>query len=134
MLALFFAAPAYSQDNPIIKRMETFAKAFNAQDANAISEHYADKGALLPPRGKPLVGRKAIAGYYAKAFGAGVKDLKYKIEEIDQAGPSTAIEIGQSQVKIGTETVLSRYIHVWKLENNVWHLNRDMFHILGSSN
>ena len=131
MALLLIAAPSHAQDNPIVKRMQAFTKAFNAGDADSVANFYTDKGALLPPQSKPLVGRKAIAAHFANAFKNGVSGLTFRILEIDQAGPATAIEIGETQTKLGAQTIHGRYLHVWKKSNDRWLLSRDMYHVIG---
>ena len=131
LVFLIVSNSSVAQDNPILKRMEAFATAYNAQDARAISEFYILNGALFAPRNKPLVGRKPIEAHYAKAFKAGAKDLRFQIDEFKQAGPSTAIEIGQTRVKFGKQTILGRYLHVWVKTDGGWLISRDIYHVLG---
>jgi len=127
---LISAVPAISKSNPIVQQVQAFKEAFNAGDAEAVSTFYMAKGALLPPRNKAVIGRASIASHFAKAFRNGVSNLKVKILEIKMAGPSTAIEIGQTSVNAGDQTVLGRYLHVWKEVDGVWLIHRDMFHVL----
>ncbi|MCC2113486.1 MAG: SgcJ/EcaC family oxidoreductase [Hyphomicrobiales bacterium] len=124
-------APAFAQENPILQRMQAFANAYNAQDAAGVSAFYTEKGAILPPRSKPVVGRNSIARHYAEAFEGGVSDLKYRVLEIEQVGPATAIEIGETQVKFKEQTISGRYLHVWTNVNGTWSISRDMYHVLG---
>jgi uncharacterized protein (TIGR02246 family) len=131
ILMLATAMPAWAQDNPIVARMEAFAEAYNAADAQAIAGFYADDGALLPPGSKIVTGKQSIADHYATAFGQGVSDLQFRILEIRQAGPATAVEIGETQVKAGNRTIHGRYLHVWTKEGEIWSLSRDMYHVLG---
>jgi len=130
LIALTVFQPAVAQDNPILTRMAAFSKAYNAQDATAISTFYTDKAALLPPRSKALVGRQAIANHYGQAFNNGVEALIYKVIEIDQTGPGTAVEIGETRVKFKAQTIAGRSIHVWKNVNGEWFIHRDMYHVL----
>lgn len=120
-----------AQDNPIVQRMQEFAVAYNAKDAGAIAGFYTSDGALLPPGSAVLSGREPIAAHYASAFEQGVSDLQFKVLEIRQAGPATAVEIGETQVMAGTRKIHGRYLHVWVLENGTWALSRDMYHVVG---
>ncbi|MBN9670853.1 YybH family protein [Roseibium aggregatum] len=113
--------------------MAAFVKAYNAQDAAAVSTFYTDKAALLPPRSKALVGRQAIANHYAQAFQNGVEALIYQVIEIDQAGPGSAVEIGETRVKFKAQSIAGRSIHVWKNVNGEWFIHRDMYHVLAIS-
>jgi len=131
LLAMIAGGSAGAQDNPIVARMAAFAEAYNAKDAVAISNFYTENGALLPPQGKALVGRPPIAAHYAAAFANGVGGLKYRVIEIEQAGPDTAVEIGETQVQLKTQTITGRSMHVWKRVGGTWFLHRDMYHVLG---
>jgi uncharacterized protein (TIGR02246 family) len=125
--------PAAAQDNPILQRMQAFAEAYNVKDSARISGFYAEDGALLPPGSKILTGRQEIADHYARAFAGGVSELKFRVLEIRQASPSTAVEIGETQVRAGDQTIFGRYLHVWAKQDDVWLLSRDMYHVIGVS-
>ncbi len=115
------------------QRMQAFATVFNAGDAESLSSFYTVKGALLPPRSKALIGRATIAAHYAQAFKGGVGNLTLKVLEVEMAGSATAVEIGQTKVKLGAKTILGRYLHVWEKTDGVWLINRDIYHVLGVS-
>ncbi|MEP1849797.1 MAG: DUF4440 domain-containing protein [Nitratireductor sp.] len=133
LLVVLAPVPAAAQDNPIVARIEAFRAAYNAKDAQGIAGFYTERGALLPPQSKALVGRGPIATHYASAFGQGVGALEVRILEIDQVGPSAAVEIGETSVKAGGRTVHGRYLHVWKKVGEDWMLDRDIYHVLGVS-
>ena len=133
LIALSLSGGAAAQDNPIVKRLADFTVAYNAKDAAAIAGFYTEKAALLPPRSKALVGRQPIAAHYAKAFADGVGDLAYKVLEIEQTGPDTAVEIGETQVKVGAQTIVGRSLHVWKNLGGQWFLHRDIYQVLAVS-
>ncbi len=133
VLLFVSAFAAAAQDNPIVARMAAFTEAYNAGDGAAIARFYTGDAAVLPPQGKPVVGREAIAAHYGQAFAGGVAGLQYKIIEIRQHGPAAAVEIGEAQVRAGEQTILSRSMHVWALEDGTWYLSRDMYHVLGVS-
>jgi uncharacterized protein (TIGR02246 family) len=130
LMAAFGGASARAQDNPIVARIAAFQDAYNAGDAVAISNFYTENGALLPPQSKALVGRPTIAAHYAAAFANGVGGLKYRVIEIEQAGPDTAVEIGETQVQFKTQTITGRSMHIWKRVNGDWLLHRDIYHVL----
>jgi uncharacterized protein (TIGR02246 family) len=134
-IALLIAgvAGAAAQDNPIVGRMQAFAAAYNAGDAQAIGTFYTEDGALLPPGGAILSGRPAIAGHYASAFKQGASNLRFRVLEIRQAGPETAVEIGETRVSAGKNEIDGRYLHVWVLQDGAWMLSRDIYHVVGVS-
>lgn len=133
ILCLAGTVLSHAQDNPIVARMQAFADAYNAGDAAAIGGFYTEDGALLPPGGAIVSGREAIAAHYARAFGQGVSNLRFRVLEIRQAGPQTAVEIGETRVTGGDSEIDGRYVHVWVLQDEGWMLSRDMYHVIGIS-
>lgn len=125
-------ALAAAQENPIIQRMSAFVEAFNAGDGGAVAAFYAEDGVLLVPQGGIVSGREALARHYGEAFAAGVGGLQYRILEIRQAGPATAVEIGETRVSAGGQTLANRSMHVWVLSDGAWYLSRDMYHVIGA--
>lgn len=130
LTCLLFALPGFAQDNPIVARMQALTSAYNAQDAAAVAAIYAEDGALFAPGMGNLVGRDAIAGLYASAFGAGVGNLRFKVLEIRQHGPNTAVEIGETLIDAPGGTAHARYLHVWLLVDGTWMLSRDIYNVI----
>ena len=126
------ALPGHAQDNPIVSRMKAFTEAFNAGDPKTISEMYTEDGALLVPGGGIVAGREAISKYYASATSAGGENLQYKIIEIRQVGPATAVEIGEARLVLNDRKTGSRSMHVWVLKDGAWFLSRDIYQLLGA--
>lgn len=122
-----------AQANPLVEQIKAFTTAYNAKDATAVAGFYLEKGALLPPRSAALVGQQAIARHYAHAFSNGVSNLRYKILEIEQVGPTSAIEIGETRVSLANQEVHGRSLHVWKKSGEKWLLARDMYHVISVS-
>ncbi|MQX35507.1 YybH family protein [Roseospira navarrensis] len=129
---LLVSWPAAAQDNPILQQMERLAAAYNAADAAALATVYTEDGVLLPPRAQPIQGREAIAAHYDVAFRAGASNLRFNILEIRQLGPAAAMEIGETLVDIGAQTINGRYMHVWVQVDGSWLLLRDMYHVIGA--
>lgn len=120
------------RNNPIVARLSAFARAFEAQDAEAIAGLYTDDAALLPPQGAPIVGRPAIAAQYAATFETGATNLRINIQEIRQHGPATAVEIATTQLDLPDATIHGRYMHVWALTESGWLLSRDIYQVLSA--
>lgn len=133
-IALFLlgGTMAWAQDNPIVRQMNAFVEAFNAGDGAAVGRFYTQDGALLVPQAGIVVGPDAIGEHYQAAFDAGVGGLEYSILEIRQLGPEAALEIGQTRVRVGGQTVANRSMHVWVIVDGAWLLSRDMYHVLGT--
>ena len=131
LMLLTAVAPSSAQENPIVTRMQAFAAAYNTGDAEAIGAFYTEDGALLPPGGAILGGRKVIAVHYAAAFQQGASNLRFRVLEIRQAGSQTVVEIGETLVTAGGNDINGRYLHVWVLQGDTWMLSRDMYHVVG---
>ncbi|MDJ0631537.1 MAG: SgcJ/EcaC family oxidoreductase [Rhodobacter sp.] len=121
---------AMAHDHPIVTRLQEFVAFYNAGDAEAVGRFYTETGTLLPPGQPALIGRAAIAGHYAKAFAAGVGELGINVLEIVDHGPDTAVEIGETRVKLNGQEIYGRYLHVWVREDDQWLLSRDIYQVL----
>jgi len=132
LLVCLLALPAAAQNNPIVQRLQAFTAAYNAGDAATIATFYTENGAILPPQSAAVIGRAAIAEHYAAAFQGGVGNLRIDVKEIQGHGPSSAVEIGETAVDFNGQTILGRYMHVWVLQDGVWMLSRDIYHVLGT--
>ncbi len=130
LLASLLAFSATAQDNPIVQRLKAFTVAFNTGDAVALAGFYTKDAAILPPQSRAVVGREAITKHYADAFNGGVSNLGIDIQEIRAHGPSSAVEIGETEVQFNGQTILGRYLHIWVLEDGAWYLSRDIYHVL----
>lgn len=130
LVALLTALPALAQDAEVRARMAAFATAYNAGDAAAVGSFYTDRAALLPPGQSIVVGRAAIAAHFGAAFGAGVKNLRYELKEVQAIGP-TVLVIGETLVDAGAATVHGRFMQIWVNDGGTWRMHRDMYHVVG---
>lgn len=129
--AFALPAPLQAQENPIVARADAFVTAFNAGDASAVAEFYAEDSAIFPPQSGNIVGREAIAAHYARAFRSGVEGLEMTILEIRAHGAAAAVEIGETMVSLGEQRIHGRYLHVWTREGEgSWLLSRDIYNVI----
>lgn len=128
-MLLIMAGQSLAQENPLADRLKAFIAAYNNADSAAIAEFYTEEGALIPPRSQIIVGRKAIAEHYARAFQSGVGQLKINILEIRGHGGDTLVEISDMTVNLNGNLIGGRYLHVWVKQNDNWYLSRDMYHL-----
>ena len=131
LVAALLPITAIAQNNPIVERMAALGALYNAKDAAGIASFYTEDGVLLAPESAAVVGRGPIADHYGAAFDAGVSQLRYEIKDIRAHGPTSAVEIGETLVTLGSQTIHGRYLHVWVLQEGVWFLSRDMYHLIG---
>lgn len=118
--------PALAQEAEVRARMAAFADAYNTADTRAIAGFYTAQAALMPPGQPILVGRAAIAAHYGAAFGAGAKNLRVGIKEVQPIGP-TVLVIGETLVDAGAVTIRGRFMHIWVNDGGTWRLHRDMY-------
>lgn len=131
---LLFTSLAQAQQNPIAIRMAAFIDAYNAGEFETLAGIYTEGGVLLPPQASAIVGREALAAYYANAKQNGVASLAYSIIDIRQTGPASVVEIGEARATAANGAVfISRSMHSWVLIDGGWYLDRDMFHTMGQA-
>lgn len=121
---------AQAQDSPILMRLAAFTAAYNKHDVAAVASIYTGKATLIAPKAKLQVGREAISEHYQRAFKSGVGRLRYRVLEINQPSADTAIELGQTEFRVGKQTISGRTMHVWKKVKGIWYLHRDMSQVL----
>jgi uncharacterized protein (TIGR02246 family) len=98
------AAPATrAEDEPIRAVLQAFAKAFNIQDAKALTEMFIDDGLVVDPSGEDTRGKAAIGEMYATSFQQvpGLK-LESAIQEVRLLTPDVARAAGQARLATGT--------------------------------
>jgi len=103
-----------------------FIDAFSRRDAAAIAALYTADGQLLPPGNNIVSGRAAIAGYWGQAMKIGARKLETTELEIYR---EVAHEVGRYTVEApdGSEADAGIYIVIWKPEDGVWRMHRDIW-------
>ena len=111
----------------IMKRIESYAAAFNAGDAKALAAHWLPEAVYTNPvSGVQVEGREAIT----KEFEAVVKQLKgaklsVKVESIRLVSPNVAVETGTDRLVAPDGNVeRSRYTAIHVKSNGQWYLDR----------
>ena len=108
--------------------------AMQAGDGARIAEAYAADGVFMLPGGQTIVGRAAIADFYAKQLAGGPRILKGAIhtDGVGEAAGGLVIEWGHggatSVDAAGKETTTSGpYMTVWKKEaDGRWAIVRNL--------
>jgi uncharacterized protein (TIGR02246 family) len=105
-----------------------FEQAFARGDAAGVASCYTAVGRVLPPNGQMATGRQAIQSFWQAVMAAGVKGVKLNTLEVEAHG-DTAWEGGQADLLGDNNRLLDtvKYIVVWKEENGVWRLHRDIW-------
>ena len=123
-----------------VRRIETIsaerAKAFNAEDAEAIARHFAPDAVLMPPGQPADTGRAAVASYYRDIFDTYEVSLSSRYEEVRVEG-DLAYGRGIATVTLTPEdggettTSTSKYLNIlerrpdgsWTTTHDIWNAN-----------
>ncbi len=110
-------------------------QAFNRGDAAAVAALYTEDATLLPPGADILTGRRAAQARWQAAYDTGARNLSLDPVSVETWGDA-AREIGRFTLDVpgqGGETarVEGKYVVVWKrtaegwrLDTDIWNLNR----------
>jgi uncharacterized protein (TIGR02246 family) len=135
---LLFATPALAEDPakgaeaaPSIRDVVEagnylFQRAFEDGDARALADLYTEDGQVIPPGTVPVVGRPAIAAFWAEQMKAAQR-VRLETKDVESDG-NLAAEQGVAQLVAhdGSETAI-QYVVVWKRVGRRWHLHRDIW-------
>jgi uncharacterized protein (TIGR02246 family) len=103
-----------------------FQRAFEDGDARALADLYTEDGQVIPPGTGPVVGRPAIATFWAEQMKAAQR-VRLDTNDVESDG-NLAVEQGVAQLVAhdGSETAI-QYVVVWKRVGRRWHLHRDIW-------
>lgn len=114
----------------IVAANQKFVDAF-AQGATAMGQLYTRDAVMYNAHSEPVRGTAALDGFWKSVYGAGVKRMTLETVEAEPAGPFL-LETGRFASFDAAGTLLDEgnYLVVWKKEDNIWKLHRD----IGNSN
>ena len=107
IVVLFSACTAFAQDAPktedqkaIRTVIESYVKAFNAQDAEKLVSYWAENGDYVDQRGRMIKGRENILAEYDAFFKAfGKPTMTINVASLDFANEDVVIEDGVREVQ-----------------------------------
>jgi uncharacterized protein (TIGR02246 family) len=111
---------------------KAFMDGMERGDARAVASVFtADAKLIVSGFAGVVGGREAIESFWQSAFKHGVKGLRLTTIDLDGTGP-LRVETGSYQVlgAGGGDLGRGHYLFVWKNENGVWKIHRD----IGSEN
>ncbi|HEY2155355.1 MAG TPA: SgcJ/EcaC family oxidoreductase [Isosphaeraceae bacterium] len=117
------ADPAASAETKAVREVvEAFVKAYNARDAKAIAEQFAEDGQIVEPGGSVTEGRGAIEKRYREAFEADPEArIEVKSESIRLLSPDVAQEQGRATIRSGDAATKSgRYQALYVRRGGHW--------------
>jgi uncharacterized protein (TIGR02246 family) len=112
-------------EGAIRSAIDSYVKAFNAADADAVADHWSDSAVYIRPgSGEKVVGRKAIAKVFSEVFSGDERlQLKVQVDSIRLITPDVAIEDGIAWVISGNGPERSTYTAVHVKSKNGWKLD-----------
>ena len=115
----------HSTISTLSKNFETTFARGNAAD---IADFYTESGVLLPAGADFVRGKQNIKEFWQIAIDMGIKKIKLEIVEVEQHD-DTAIEMSKFTLSDADDQMIDqgKGIVIWKNENNVWKLHRDIW-------
>jgi len=117
-----------STQSAIALANQAFMKAFDDDDAAAVSRCYTVDGQILPPQSEPITGRPGIEAFWRMVLDMGIKAATLETVELVEF-PGGACEVGRYVLKTATGQVADRgkYLVIWRDENGAIKLYRDIW-------
>ena len=112
----------------ISSSLKSFAEAVQRGDSTAIASFYTSDAQLLPPNSEPISGAPGIISFSGAFMKMGIKNAKFFTTEL-YGGEDGLTEVGNYEMYGDGGKIFDRgkYIALWKKENGVWKMYRDMF-------
>jgi ketosteroid isomerase-like protein len=104
------------------------AREFNQGDALRAAANYTVDAQILPPRNPVIEGRPAIAAFFQANIDKYISygnETKWSAVKGDMAIEQGVYNV--RNVRVGQDVETGKYIRIWRKNNGVWMLYRDMF-------
>ena len=105
-----------------------FMAAFAEGNATALGDLYTDAAVLLAPNSDVISGREGIVAALQGFMDMGLASMKLETVEVEEHG-DTAIEEGRYTLSTadGETADVGKYIVIWKNDDGIWKLHKDIF-------
>ena len=104
------------------------AREFNQGDALRAAANYTVDAQILPPRNPVIEGRPAIAAFFQANIDKYISygnETKWSAVKGDMAVEQGVYNV--RNVRVGQDVETGKYIRIWRKNNGMWMLYRDMF-------
>jgi uncharacterized protein (TIGR02246 family) len=108
-------------------KVESYVKAYNAADAQALADHWSEQAVYQNPlTGTEVTGREAIAEEFKAVLEESKgSQLAVEVQSIDFVSPNVAVEQGLAKVTGPEgEPEITEYSAVHVKQGDAWHLDR----------
>jgi len=107
---------------------KNFEIAFARGNTADIADFYSEYGVLLPAASDFVQGKDNIKEFWQTAIDMGIKNIQLEILEVEQHD-DTAIEMSKFTLSDTDDQMIDqgKGIVIWKKENNVWKMHRDIW-------
>lgn len=112
--------------------LQSYEKALNANDTDAILDLYGSEPIFMPQHASALVGRDAVRAGYEHVFATIKLDIRFEIHEVQETGDwawartssagRTTILAMNAEVSEGNNELF-----VFRREKGVWKIHRYLF-------
>ena len=128
-LLLLVNLPVLAQKDPksiVMAGNQAFMDAFY-KGATTLGNLYTTDALLMNANSDAVRGSAAIGEFWKKAYEAGTKRVKLETVEVEPEG-NVIIEVGRYTVYGANDAQqdMGKYIVIWKKENGMWKLHRDI--------
>ena len=128
LLSVTLGGCADSSDTLPKSVVQSFERAFNADDLDACLALFDDEAQILPERGPAVSGREGIATYLKDQM---TPVVSFNTEvDMSMIRANIAIEQGHFRVRDvrrGSDIEEGKYMHVWRNRGHGWKLYRVMY-------
>jgi uncharacterized protein (TIGR02246 family) len=133
LLGLTMSAHAADLKSQIDVANQKWIVAYNKGDAAAVAALYTEHAAVLPPGHDLVRGHEAIQTFFNGAIQSGFKVTALHSMSVEQYGDA-AREIGSVSGQMPDANkqmtnVEGKYVVVWKRVNNSWKLDSDIWNL-----
>lgn len=111
----------------IDKQNAAFESAIQKGDSAAIAGYYASDALVMPPNSEAVRGN-GILNFWGGSLRQGVKDLQLETTDLVTGGDLISETGNYEMFGAGKKSLdKGKYLVVWKKEDGVWKIYRDMF-------
>ncbi len=112
----------------IVEANQQFMENVNSGNSAGLASLYTENGQLLPTNSDFITGKQAIQEFWQSVMDMGIKSAKLETIEVEGMG-NTAHEVGKYTLFADGGQVIDtgKYIIIWKQEEGMWKLHRDIW-------